>query len=115
MACHFIALAVGALVELAVHRAMADRGITKLPLDPEDRAFPAPSAERIVEVFAGCSRHYLLDAHGELVQTFSLELSSLQRHPLDLLGVPAACYQCADGGRITVAGHAESQAETPPA
>ena len=93
MACHFVALLVGALVELVVRRAMADRGITELPLYPEDRACPAPSAERIFEVFAGCSRQHLLDAHGELIQTFSPELNSLQRQLLNLLGVPAARYR----------------------
>ena len=72
---------------------MVDRGITELPLYPEDRACPAPSAERIFEVFAGCYRQHLLDAHGELVQTFSPELNSLQRQLLELLGVPAARYQ----------------------
>ena len=93
MACHFIALLVGALVELVVRRAMADRGITELHLYPEDRACPAPSAARIFEVFAGLSRQHLLDAHGNLVQTFSPELSKLQRQLLDLLGVPAVRYR----------------------
>ena len=93
MTCHFIALVVQALVELVIRRAMADQGIKELPLYPEDRACPAPSAARIFEVFACLSRQHLYDAHGELVQTFPPELSSLQRQLLDLLGVPAARYR----------------------
>lgn len=93
MTCHFVALLAEALVELVIRRAMAARGINELPLYPEDRACPAPSAARIFEVFAGLSRQHLLDAHGDLVQTFSPELSLLQRHLLDLLGVPAARYR----------------------
>ncbi len=93
MACHFIALLAQALVELVVRRAMVDRGIKELPLYPEDRACPAPSAARIFEVFAGCSRQHLVDAHGALVQTFAPELSPLQQQLLDLLGVPTSHYR----------------------
>jgi hypothetical protein len=52
LALHFIALLVYALLEQEVRRAMASRGITKLPLYPEDRDCQAPSADRILEIFA---------------------------------------------------------------
>jgi transposase len=93
MTCHFIALLVQALVELQVRRAMAARGVSELPLYPEDRACPAPSAARIFEVFAGLARQHLYDADGRLIQTFSPELTGLQRQLLDLLGVPAERYR----------------------
>lgn len=93
MACHFIALLVQALVELIIRRAMADRGINDLPLYPEDRACPAPSAKRIFEIFAGLSRHHLHDTHGQLVQSFPPQLNPLQHQLLDLLGVPPARYR----------------------
>lgn len=92
MTCHFIALLLHALMELEVRRAMARRGIPALALYPEDRASPAPSAARMIEVFAGVSRHRLLDASGTLVQTFSPVLTPLQEELLDLLGVPASAY-----------------------
>ena len=72
---------------------MAARGVSELPLYPEDRACPAPSAARIFEVFAGLARQHLYDADGRLIQTFSPDLTGLQRQLLDLLGVPAERYR----------------------
>ena len=51
MTCHFIALLVHALVELEIRRAMAARGLKKIPLYPEHRACTSPSAVRIFEIF----------------------------------------------------------------
>jgi hypothetical protein len=62
-----------------------------IPLYPELRACPAPSAERIFAVFADLTRHEL-HRDGHLVQTFEVQLTPLQQQILDLLGVPATAY-----------------------
>jgi hypothetical protein len=86
LALHFVALLVHALLEREVRRAMASRGITKLPLYPEDRACRAPSADRILELFAPLRRH-LLCQDDRVVQRFDPELTALQRKLLALIGI----------------------------
>jgi hypothetical protein len=86
LALHFVALLVHALLEREVRRAMASRGITKLPLYPEDRDCRAPSADRILEIFAPLRRH-LLCQEDRVVQRFDPELTALQRKLLTLLGI----------------------------
>lgn len=92
MTCHFIALLVQALMELQIRREMNRRRLPSLPLYPEDRSTIAPSAERIIQVFNAVAQHRLTDTAGHLIQTFSPELTPLQRQLLDLLAVPSACY-----------------------
>ena len=70
---------------------MRDADTRHIPLYPELRACTAPSAERILEIFADITRHELHD-HGQLAQTFEPDLTPLQRQVLDLLGVPATSY-----------------------
>lgn len=89
--CQFLALLVGALIERQIRTAMKAAATTDIPLYPELRACPTPSAERIFAVFADLTRHELHRA-GELVQTFEAELTPLQQQILDLLGVPATAY-----------------------
>jgi hypothetical protein len=86
LALHFIALLVYALLEQEVRRAMASRGITKLPLYPEDRDCRAPSADRILEIFAPLRRHRFCQ-DDRVVQRFDPELTGLQRTLLTLLGI----------------------------
>jgi hypothetical protein len=93
MTCHFIALLVHALIELEIRRAMAARGLKKIPLYPEQRACTSPSAIRIFEIFDGLARRHLIDTTGQVVQTFPPELTELQAVLLDLLGVPDGCYR----------------------
>lgn len=88
---HFVALLVKALLERQVRRAMADRGIKRLPLYPEDRECRAPSAERILETFRSLQRH-LLCKDAEIVQRFDPELTPLHRKLLGLAGVSAAAF-----------------------
>lgn len=92
LCCHFIALLIGALIEREIRTAMAARGLTEISLYPEDRACPAPSATRVIEIFAGLARHHLLDEHERVVQIFPPELTNLQRLVLELLGVPENPY-----------------------
>jgi transposase len=93
MTCHFIALLVHALVELEIRRAMAARGIKKIPLYPEHRACASPSAVRIFEIFDGLARRHLIGTNGQMIQTFPPELTELQAVLLDLLGVPEDRYR----------------------
>ncbi len=72
---------------------MAARQLTEIPLYPEDRACPAPGAPRLFAIFSGLARQHLLDVRGRHVQTFSPELSDLQRLVLDLLAIPARQHQ----------------------
>jgi transposase len=89
--CQFLALLVGALIERQIRTAMRAAATAHIPLYPELRACESPSAERILAVFADLTRHEL-HRDGRLVQTFTAELTPLQQHILQLLGVPATAY-----------------------
>lgn len=89
--CQFLALLVGALIERQIRTAMRQAATADIPLYPELRACEAPSAERILAVFADLTRHELRH-NGHLVQTFEAELTPLQQQILDLLDIPATAY-----------------------
>ena len=91
LCCHFLALVVQALIEREIRTAMANAETAHIPLYPELRACKAPSAQRVLEVFANLSRHHL-SINGRPVKTFQAELSPLQLQVLDLLGIPASAY-----------------------
>lgn len=92
LCCHFLALLVHALIERQMRRAMAAAGTAHIPLYPEHRDCPAPSAARVLEVFAPLDRHHL-HHHGQLVQVFQPELDPRQRHLLRLLAITPTAYQ----------------------
>jgi len=52
---------------------------------------PAPSAERVLEIFTDLTRHEL-HHDGQHVQSFEAELNPLQQQVLDLLDVPTTSY-----------------------
>jgi len=89
--CQFLALLVGALIERQIRNAMHAAATNDIPLYPELRACEAPSAERILTVFADLTRHEL-HRDGRLVQAFEAELTPLQQQILQLLGIPASAY-----------------------
>jgi transposase len=89
--CQFLALLIGALIERQIRNAMHAAATNDIPLYPELRACQAPSAERILAVFADLTRHEL-HHNGRPVQTFEPELTPLQQQILDLLGIPATAY-----------------------
>lgn len=62
-----------------------------VPLYPEFRNCPAPSAPRILEIFNDVQRHRLMSGDA-VVQIFEPQLTALQHKVLDLLHVPAAAY-----------------------
>jgi transposase len=89
--CQFLALLISALLEREVRAGMRAAATAKIPLYPEFRGCPAPSTQRILEIFANLARHELYQ-HNQHVQTFQPELSALQLQVLDLLGLPATAY-----------------------
>jgi len=89
--CHFLALLIGALIERQIRTAMKTANTRQIPLYPELRACPAPSAERVLEIFTDLTRHEL-HHDGQHVQSFEAELNPLQQQVLDLLDVPTTSY-----------------------
>jgi hypothetical protein len=90
--CHFLAMLAEALIEREIRTSMADRGLTGIPLYPELRTCPSPSAPRILEIFHDVQRHQLINNAGDIVQTFEPQLTDLQRQVLDLLHIPTNAY-----------------------
>jgi transposase len=90
--CHFLAMLTEALLEREIRTAMKAQGLTGIPLYPELRNCPAPSAPRILEIFDDLARHQLINTDDEVVQTFQPELTPLQQQVLDLLQIPASVY-----------------------
>jgi transposase len=89
--CQFLALVTTALIEREIRAAMTTAELNAIPLYPELRSCPAPSAPRILDIFNGVARHHLTN-QGRIVQTFHPTLTPLQRQVLDLLGIPATTY-----------------------
>ena len=95
LTCHFFAQLIEALIEREIRTSMRERGLAGIPLYPELRNCPAPSASRVLEIFDDLSRHRLTDGD-EVVRTFDPELSPLQLEVLELLHVPAELYSSAE-------------------
>ena len=89
--CQFLALLVAALIERQVRTGVRAAALDNIPLYPEFRDCPAPSTERILEIFATVVRHQL-HRDGALIQTFEPELTTQQLQVLDLLGLPHSAY-----------------------
>ena len=81
-----------ALIEREIRTSMSNQGLAGIPLYPELRNCPAPSAPRILEIFDDVQRHQLLNDDGQILQTFQPELTDLQQQVLDLLHIPAGVY-----------------------
>ena len=87
-----MALLVHALVERELRRAMAAKGIAKLPLYYEDRACSAPTAARVFELLEPLCATAILYADEPLV-VCAPEPDPLRRKILSLLRVPSSAYQ----------------------
>ena len=94
---YFLALLVQALMERQVRASMKTLKLKVLPLYPEDRECPAPTANRIMEVFEEIRRHDLMDAE-TIIKAFEPELTPLQEDLLRLLEVPRDRYGRATAG-----------------
>jgi len=93
--CHFLAMLAEALIEREIRTSMKSAGLSGIPLYPELRECPSPSAPRILEIFQGVQRHELI-SEGEVVQSFEPQLTPLQQQVLELLHVPASVYASAN-------------------
>jgi hypothetical protein len=89
--CHFLAMLVEALIEREIRTSMKTSGRKGLPLYPESRDCPSPSAPRILEIFSDAQRHHLV-SDDVIVKDFDPTLTSLQRDVLELLHVPVSVY-----------------------
>jgi transposase len=89
--CQFLALLTCALIEREIRNGMSRAALDNVALYPEFRDCKAPSAERILEIFAALTRHQL-HRDGTLVKTFQPELTTQQQQVLDLLGLPISAY-----------------------
>jgi transposase len=92
LCCHFLALLVHALIERQIRTAMTTTRRPAIALYPEERDCPAPSAQRILDIFADHTRHHLY-RNGRTVQVFNPQLDSRQRAVLQLLGLRPTTYQ----------------------
>ena len=88
---YFLALLVQALIERELRRAMKRRGISNLPIYPEERSCERPTTEQVLRLFSLCQRD-VLTRSGKVVQVFDVELSDLQRQVLGLMGVQKDAY-----------------------
>ncbi len=89
---YFLALLVQALIERELRQSMRERDITELPLYPEERTTSRPTAEQILRLYSLTQRNII--SHNDVdVHTYEPELTDLQAHVLDLLGVPASRYR----------------------
>ncbi|MCL4445485.1 MAG: hypothetical protein M1134_01215 [Actinobacteria bacterium] len=89
--CHFLAMLIEALIEREIRTSMKKEGLTGIPLYPELRNCPSPSAPRILNIFASQERHHLI-SKGETVQVFDPELTQLHQQVLELLHIPVSVY-----------------------
>ena len=93
--CQFLALLTEALIEREIRTAMRTAQVKSIPLYPELRSCPAPSAPRVLEIFNGVARHHLI-SDDRVVQVFEPTLTPLQHQVLGLLDVPAETYVSAE-------------------
>jgi len=87
---HFLAMVLEALIERTVRLSMRREGIESLPILPEGRFTKTPTAPRILEKFTGVS-WYEFERGNETV-AFPIELTSLQKQLLHLLGMDPRAY-----------------------
>lgn len=87
-----LALLVQALMEREIRGRMKSEGTAALPLYPEQRPSPWPTATQILRLFAPVQRHRLL-SDGRPIKTIHPTLTDTQREVLRLLDVPVSRYR----------------------
>lgn len=88
---YFIATTIHALIERHVRNRMKAGGIRSIPLYPEERACRAPTANKILGLFADLRVHRLTDDQRP-VKTFWDELTPAQRTVLEMLEIPTSAF-----------------------
>jgi transposase len=81
-----------ALLERQVRRHMEQEEIASLPLYPEKRHSPAPTAQLVLGLLQGHRRYQLLDEQGLAVHTFHDPLPEAALQILDFLRVDRSAY-----------------------
>ena len=88
---YFVATTIHALLERHVRNCMKARDIRSIPLYPEERACRAPTADKILGLFAELRVHRLTDDQRP-VKTFWDELTPVQRTVLEMLEIPTSAF-----------------------
>jgi transposase len=88
---YFFALLTEALLERQLRQAMQRNEIEALPIYPEGRPCPWPTARRVIDRFESVQRH-TLEHRKRPPEVLLTELTRLQRRLLKLLGLPANDY-----------------------
>jgi transposase len=89
---YFLAQLVQSLIEREIRLAMKRRGLSSLPLYPEERKSSRPTAEQIFRLFSLMQRN-ILSYEDNVVRVFDPVLTDLQQQVLELLGVPETVYR----------------------
>jgi len=89
---YFLAQLVVALIERQIRAAMKTEGLAQLPIYPEERGSPRPTAEQLFRVLDGIRCHRLANHAGATHQTFTDDLTTRQSTILRLLGIPPKRY-----------------------
>ena len=92
MFAYFLAQLVSALIERQMRNVMRERGIPQIQILPEERPSATPATEQMARVFSPCTRRLLFTEKGELLQTFPLPLTPLQKQILSLLSISPRLY-----------------------
>jgi len=87
----FVALTIDALLERQLRNAMNAHHLDSLPIYPEGRPCKAPTAGKVIALFANLRRHRLLD-DDRYIKTFWDPITDPQRVVLQLLDVPASKF-----------------------
>jgi transposase len=88
---YFFTLLVEAILERQLRQAMQRKEIEALPIYPEGRPCPWPTARRVIDRFETVQRH-TLEHRSRPAEVLVTELTRLQRRLLKLLGLPANDY-----------------------
>ena len=88
---HVMALMVAALIERKIRLAMRQKGMSSLPIYPENRPCKSPTMFDIARLFRYVERYEV--AVGDDTLVFPAELTKTQKEVLALLDVPIASYQ----------------------
>lgn len=89
--CLYVALLIHALIERQLRQAMADAGISELPVYHEHRPCKAPTAARVLELLDPLART-IVSHRGQVLTVAAPTLSPLQEQILALLRVDLSAY-----------------------
>jgi transposase len=88
---HVMALMVSTLIERKLRQAMRKKGISSIPIYPENRPCKSPTMFDIARLFRYVERYEV--AMGDETIVFPAALTKTQKEVLTLLEVPIAAYQ----------------------